>query len=191
MLDMSSLLRRDKNEPTKTLRPFCRTPCTVKHNTVALLGRSACRRCRPRRWRAYSTNGGRHDCLVRDANDGVLGTPDQRGASPEAVLLGLWRRPSWPRSSSTSAGSFAGGAAGGVSAQISHRSCCPYNRWELTCQGSWLRRLPLYIRAGTLLPTRKHLRFRAKGVLTRIPHTKPRLSFGSRFPATSGSLAPC
>ena len=152
MLDMSSLLCRDKNEPTKTLRPFCRntlhgeaqhsrTPLGVH---VVVAGQDG--------GRAYSTNGGRHDCLVRDANDAVLGTPDLRGASPEAVLLGLWRRPSWPRSSSTSAGSFAGGAAGGVSAQISHRSCCPCNRWELPCQGSWLRRLPLYIRAGTLLP---------------------------------------
>ena len=68
MLDMSSLLGRDKNESTKTLRSrsFCRTPCTVKHNTVAHRSDGVHVVVAYRDGgRAYSTNGGRQDCLVR------------------------------------------------------------------------------------------------------------------------------
>ena len=181
--------------------------------------------------RAYSTNGGRHDCLVRDVNDAVLGTPGHRGASPEALLLGLWRRPSWPRKERRlllGGGVFREhllGAALGDDCHllfftlhcvlVGHHAFVEHQSGQLRGRSSRRRVgpdlppvLPLLPPLGAALPrvlvataasvhpsgyppsNTKTPAVSSERVLTRIPHTKPQLCFGSRFLATSGSLAP-
>ena len=181
--------------------------------------------------RAYSTNGGRHDCLVRDVNDAVLGTPGHRGASPEALLLGLWRRPSWPRKERRlllGGGVFREhllGAALGDDCHllfftlhcvlVGHHAFVEHQSGQLRGRSSRRRVgpdlppvLPLLPPLGAALPrvlvataasvhpsgyppsNTKTPAVSSERVLTRIPHTKPQLCFGSRFLATSGPLAP-